>query len=251
MGARSRRPFAVLAVLTCSLAAPVGSPARGLSAAVTTHTPVMGPALLSAEQLAARYTQNHGTNKPRIPARHNDVAVVVEIYLDEGAAEGVRGDIAFVQSMLETGWLSFAGLQIPPDAYNYAGINAFDGRASLPNCRRGDSQPSCCMGTPQHGVLMQMQLLRSYADPATQTMRGRLISGPSDCIGDAPLWEYFGGSNCPCGKLIWASVSDDGLTVIQMYWDALAESGLAGACVLYSPAHSRPDLGARLLGVTK
>ena len=120
--------------------------------------------------------------------------------------------IAFVQSMIETGWLGFAGSQIPPDAYNYAGINAFDGRASLPNCRTRDSAPSRCMGTPQHGVLMQIQLLRSYADPTTKTMLGRLISAPSDRVGAAPLWEYFGGTNCPCGKLIWASAPGYGLT---------------------------------------
>jgi hypothetical protein len=35
------------------------------------------------------------------------------------------------------------------------------------------------MGSPQHGVLMQIQLLRSYADPTTKTMLGRLISAPS------------------------------------------------------------------------
>ena len=62
-------------------------------------------------------------------------------------------------------------------------------------------------------------------------MRGRLISAPSDRVGDAPLWEYFGGSNCPCGKLIWASAPGYGLTVIRMYSQALAASGLAArAC---------------------
>ena len=103
--------------------------APAASAAVTTHTPVMGPSLLDARQLAAWYEQNHGSIQPRIPALHNDVAALAQIFIDEGNAEGVRGDIAFVQSMLETGWLGFAGSQIPPDAYNYSGINAFDGRA--------------------------------------------------------------------------------------------------------------------------
>ena len=143
-----------------------------VSAGVTTRTPVMGPSLLTAQQLATWYGQNHGSIQPRIPALHNNVAALAQIFIDEGKAEGVRGDIAFVQSMIETGWLGFAGSQIPPDAYNYAGINAFDGRASFPNCRTKDTAPSRCMGTPQHGVLMQIQLLRSYADPKTKTMLG-------------------------------------------------------------------------------
>ena len=126
-------------------------------------------------------------------------------------SEGVRGDIAFVQSILETGWFSFAGSQIPPDANNFAGINAFDGRPGLPNCSHGDSVPSRCFATPQHGVLVQIQLLRSYADPSAKSAEGRFISAPSDRAGDAPIWEYFGGNNCPCGKLIWASASGYGI----------------------------------------
>jgi hypothetical protein len=239
MNARFARLAAVLAVLIVALASfVVVANTPGASADVTTHTPVLGPSLLNAQQLAEWYDQNHGSVQPRIPALHNNVRSLAQVFIDEGNAEGVRGDVAFVQSMIETGWLGFAGSQIPPDADNYAGINAFDGRSSLPNCRSGDTAPSRCLGTPARGVTLQIQLLRSYADPTTRTMRGRLISAPSDRVGDAPLWEYFGGNNCPCGKLIWASASGYGLTIIRMYSQALAASGLAGACVPYSPARA-------------
>jgi hypothetical protein len=243
MNARWARSAAVMVVVFGAFASLFVGPTSDASAAVTTHTPVMGPSLLNAEQLAAWYDQNHGSNHPRIPLLHNNVAALAQIFIDEGNTVGVRGDVAFVQSMLETGWLSFAGSQIPPDAYNYAGINAFDGRSSLPDCRAGDSTPSRCMGTPQRGVLTQLELLRSYADPATKSMSGQLISAPSDRVGDAPVWEYFGGSNCPCGKLIWASAADYGLTIIEMYSQALAEAGMAGACVPYTPAHAGETSG--------
>ena len=152
------------------------SPARlrraGAAAAVTTQTPVMGPSLLSAAQLAAWY-QRHSGSTPKIPAfgghPANDVAALAQVFIDEGKAEGVRGDIAFVQSLLETGWMGFVGSQIPADAYNYAGIYAFDGRTRCRTASHGDTAPSRCMGTPQHGVLVQIQLLRSYADPSTKT----------------------------------------------------------------------------------
>ncbi len=173
------------------------------------------------------------------------------MFIDDGRAEGVRGDMAFVQSQLETGWMHFVGSQIPPDAYNYAGINAFDGRPGLTTCAHGDSAPSRCMGTPQHGVLVQIQLLRSYADPSAKTAPGRFIAAPSDRAGDAPIWEYFGGNNCPCGKLIWASAPDYGLRIIQMYSGALAESGLAGACVPYAPPVAGPTSGNGYWDVTR
>src|SRR5262249_5201867 len=162
---------------------------------------------------------------PRIPAfggfPANDVAALAQVFIDDGKKEGVRGDMAFVQSQLETGWMGFVGSQIPPDAYNYAGIYAYDGRAALPNCKHSDCAPSRCMGTPQHGVLVQIQLLRSYADPSTAKLTDRLISAPSDRVGKAPLWEYFGGHNCPCHKLIWASANNYGIRIIQMYSQAL------------------------------
>ena len=252
MISRAARPIATFAALVV-VCVSITTAAPGAGAAVTTHTPVMGPSLLSASQLASWYAHHSGT-APRIPAfgghPAGDVAALAQVFIDDGKAEGVRGDMAFVQSMLETGWLGFAGSQVPPDAYNYAGIYAFNGRAALPDCTHGDSAPSRCMGTPQHGVLVQIQLLRSYADPSTKTLPGRFISAPSDRVGAAPLWEYFGGTNCPCGKLIWASAADYGLTIIGIYSQALAEAGLAGSCVPYAPPVAGPSSGTGYWEVT-
>ncbi len=247
---RAARRIALLCATLSACAFLFGATAPAASADVTTHTPVMGPSLLTANQLAAWYNHYHA-GQAKIPALGNNVAALAQIFIDQGNIEGVRGDIAFAQSMLEIGWLTFASSQIPPDAYNYAGLYAFDGRQSLPNCQNGDSSPSRCMGTPQHGVQMQIQLLRSYADPSTAHMSGRLISAPSDRVGAAPLWEYFGGDNCPCGKLIWASANNYGLVVLQLFDDALAFNGKAGACVPYAPSTaSGPTSGTGYWEVT-
>src|SRR4051794_29926379 len=245
----SSRPIVLLvAILTAFAAWLVTAPPA--APAVTTHTPVMGPSLMSAAQLKAWYSR-HSSVHPRIPIYHDDVGKLAQVFIDEGKVDGVRGDMAFVQSMVETGWLGFAGSQIPPDAYNYAGIYAFDGRSRLPNCAHGDSSPSRCMGTPQKGVLTQIELLRSYADPSAKTLSNRLISAPSDRAGQAPLWEYFGGHNCPCGKLIWASADNYGLRIIQMYFQALAERGKARAFVAYAPPVAGPKSGTGYWDVTR
>jgi hypothetical protein len=228
-------------LLAFAVAAPfVGAPQQA-SAATTTQTPVMGPSILNADQLAFWYSKRHGSVQPRLPALGNNVRALAQIFIDEGAKEGVRGDMAFVQSQLETGWLGFVGSQIPPDANNYAGIFAFNGRPGLPNCANGDSSPSRCFPSPAVGARAQIHLLRSYADPTAKTAPNRIISAPSDRAGMAPLWEYFGGispppPNCPCGKLIWASAKDYGIRIIQMYSQALADNGRGGACVPYAPA---------------
>jgi hypothetical protein len=244
--------FATLALAFGAFAGAAHSPA---DAAVTTKTPVMGPPILTAAQLKAWYNRHHGANQPRIPIYNNDVGKLAQVFIDEGKKENVRGDMAFVQSMLETGWLSFTGSQIPPDAYNYAGIYAYNGRQSLPTCKFGDPFPppgaSRCMGTPAKGVRTQIHLLRSYADPSAKTAPNRLISAPSDRAGMAPLWEYFGGNNCPCGKLIWASANDYGLRIIKMYSEALAESGKAGACIPYAPPTGGTKSGSGYWEVTR
>ncbi len=212
-----------------------------------TRTPVMGRSVLNAQQLDAWYRRHHGDAQPRIPVLHNDVRALAQIFIDVGRREGVRGDIAFVQAMLETGWLSFDHSQVPPDAYNYAGMYAFNGRSRLRSCQHGDAHPSRCMGSPEHGVLMQMQLLRSYADPATRRMRGRLVTAPGDRIGAAPLWEYFGGDSCPCHKLIWASASDYGTRIVARYRQALADNGLRQPSTPTRPTLRIGDYGAAVL----
>jgi hypothetical protein len=252
---RLHRISALVALLfvVAPLAAVASSPTPA-AAAVTTKTPVMGPSLLTAAELSAWYFRHSGST-PLIPAFSGhpagDVKALAQVFIDDGKKEGVRGDIAFVQSQLETGWMHFSGSQVPPDAYNYAGIFAFNGRAGLPNCKHGDSSPSRCMGSPQHGVLVQIQLLRSYGDPTAAHASGRFISAPSDRSGKAPLWEYFGGHNCPCGKLIWASADNYGLRIIQMYSQALAESGKAGACVAYAPPVAGAKSGTGYWDVTR
>src|SRR5262245_56959822 len=97
---RSRLSGLLAAVLLCTgLSALDAAPSA--AAAPTTRTPVMGPSLLNAAQLAAWYSR-HGGSQARLPSLGNNVRALAQIFIDEGSKENVRGDIAFVQSMLET-----------------------------------------------------------------------------------------------------------------------------------------------------
>ena len=222
--------------LTAAIVSSVADPSVA-GATVTTHTPVMGPNLLNASQLASWFRAMHDA-PPKVPSLNNNLNALAQTFIEQGRVEGVRGDIAFVQSIVETGWFGYVGSQIPPDANNFAGIHAFNGRAALPNCIHGDSAPSRCFATAALGVRTQMQLLRSYADATTAHLSGRLISAPSDRVGAAPIWEYFGGSNCPCGKLIWASAPNYGIQILKLYSSALVYNGVRAACVPYAPGNN-------------
>jgi hypothetical protein len=164
------------------------------------------------------------------------VPALAQIFIDQGRAQGVRGDIAFAQSMLETGWLSFpAAGQIRGTFNNYAGLYAYNNRRTGTTCadekKYEPTLPSRCFATPQAGVAAQITLLRGYADPTTKG-KNLVPRPPDDRIGVAPIWEDFGGQS---GKAIWATAIDYGISVLKVYSAALVYNGARAECLPYSP----------------
>jgi len=119
-------------------------------AATSASSPILGPSLLTAQQLAD-FVRAQGY-KPRLTV---PLGTLAHDYIVEGENAGVRGDVAFAQSILETGGFSFpGGGQVAVTDNNFAGIGACD------TCAHGFSFP-----TAQIGVRAQMQALRIYVDP--------------------------------------------------------------------------------------
>ena len=82
---------------------------------------------------------------------------LADLFLEEGANEGIRGDIAFCQSIKETGWFRFGG-QVLPEQNNYAGIGATN------NSPIGKG---AWFESAQMGVRAQIQHLKAYANKET------------------------------------------------------------------------------------
>ena len=86
--------------------------------------PIMGVSRLTAARLATWFNRR----QPR-PSAVYAAAVPVErlaaIFIEEGAAEGVTGDVAFIQSIVETGWFRFGGT-VAGWMNNFAGIGVTD-----------------------------------------------------------------------------------------------------------------------------
>ena len=123
---------------------------RWQSIAAGVNTPIMSRSVLSPSEMVAWFEGTH---------RHARITVsmleLAQDYIDEGAAAGVRGDIAFAQSILETGSFYFPdGGQLTPQDNNFAGMDACD------SCAHGRSFPDA-----RTGVRAQVQQLRVYADP--------------------------------------------------------------------------------------
>ena len=105
---------------------------------------------------------------------------LAKIFLEEGAKEGIKGDGAFCQSLIETGYFKFGG-DVQPNQHNYAGLGATGG---VP----GNSFPDA-----RTGVRAQIQHLKAYATtkPLNQTCvdsRYRYVQK-----GCAPTFEQLSG----------------------------------------------------------
>lgn len=178
---------------------------------------VMGVSTLTAAELALWY-HARARHEAQLPSLGGDVAALAQIFLDEGAKLGVRGDVAFVQSMLETSYLSFPSWgQIRPWFNNYSGMYAFDGRSNGWECRY-EARPSRCFTTPADGVQVQLHLLRGYADSVFARQPMVRSRPPWDRIGSAPTWDLFGTKT---GKIVWGSTPDYGQRVLRAWRDAV------------------------------
>ena len=71
---------------------------------------------------AATVTQMQTYIKKVNPKVSDSVIKMIPLYISEGAIEGVRGDIAFAQSCLETGNFTFSGSAVTLDQNNFCGM---------------------------------------------------------------------------------------------------------------------------------
>lgn len=81
-----------------------------------------------------------------------DIYRLADLYLSLGRTEGIRGDIAFAQAILETGFFQY-GKDVLPEQNNYSGIGAVGGGAQ-----------GASFNTPEEGVRAQIQHLKAYAN---------------------------------------------------------------------------------------
>lgn len=176
---------------------------------------ILGPARLSAAQLVA-WVRGRQPQPAGSWAATEPVESIARYYVDEGAMEGVGGDVAFVQAVIETGWFRFPG-QVPAWKNNFAGLGAVDANPS----------EAAAFPSPRIGVRAQVQHLRAYADPLALTCTVPPLAQP--CVdprfdlvqpkGRAPLWNLLGSGN-------WATAPTYGTDIVARYREALAFHGL-------------------------
>jgi hypothetical protein len=170
--------------------------------------PIMGPTVLNAAEMAA-WLRTTGSS----PQLSGGVTLeqIGQMFVDEGTAENVRGDVAFAQAYIETGGFSAGGSE-----NNFSGLGACDG------CGGQNQFPDA-----REGIRAQIQLLKAYAGG------GPLVHPPSPYwwnggtagayasfggTGDAPTWRQMGGGN-------WATDGAYAGKVLGTYDKMIASAG--------------------------
>ena len=172
--------------------------------------PIMGPTVLNAAEMAA-WLRTTGSS-PRLSGGMM-LEQIAQIFVDEGTAENVRGDVAFAQAYIETGGFSAGGSD-----NNFSGLGACDG------CGGQNRFPNAL-----EGIRAQMQLLKAYAgggalvnpaspywwggDPITAANKYASFGG----TGSAPTWRAMGGGT-------WASDGGYSSKVLGTYDKMIASA---------------------------
>jgi hypothetical protein len=151
---------------------------------------LLGQQRLSAEDLAGWFVSSGYTSKARA-----SIVDLATFYIEEGAAEGVRGDIAFAQAILETGGFRNR------DTVN---LNNYSGIGHCNDCPSGWT-----FASPRAGVRAQIQLLKSYAlkHPTYRyPLVDRRLHGPAGCC---QTWQQL--------SKVWASGPEYGVRIMEIY----------------------------------
>ena len=167
--------------------------------------PIMGQSSVTIEEMVS-YFQASGKLYPTeslTKGGADSIETFCQIYEEEAKAEGVRPEVAFVQTMKETGFLQYGG-DASIEQFNFAGLGTTGG--GVP----GNSYPDV-----RTGVRAQIQHLKAYAteEPLIQP-----------CVDDryeyvqkvsAPYVQWLGQKENPKGAG-WATAENYGYSIVEM-----------------------------------
>ena len=167
------------------------------------YTTITGTAKATVGQMRA-YIKAKNSKVP------NSVLDMIPLYLSEGAAEGIRGDVAFAQSCLETGNFGFAGSAVTLDQNNFCGMGV------TANGLKGNS-----FDNPQLGIRAQIQHLKAYAN--ADPLKNPCIDPRFKYVtrGSAAYVEWLGQKENPNGKG-WAGGAGYGEKILTILKAILA-----------------------------
>lgn len=158
---------------------------------------IMGSSVVRASQIAS-YIKEKNASAAYFAKK------LSQLYIEEGICEGVRGDIAAAQAMVETGNLTFTGSAVTLDQNNFCGLGV-----------TANGMKGCSFKTMQDGVRVHIQHLKAYA--GKEGLMNCCIDPRYAYVekGCAPYVEWLGQKENPGGKG-WASGAGYGAKICRV-----------------------------------
>lgn len=125
-----------------------------------------------------------------------------QIFYEEAIAENIRPEVAFCQTMKETGFLQF-GHDVKPDQCNFAGLGA-----------TGNGNAGNTFASVREGIRAQIQHLKAYA--TTDNLINACVDSRFNYVkrGSAPYVEWLGKKENPTGDG-WATGANYGTDIVS------------------------------------
>lgn len=167
--------------------------------------PIMGKSSVTVDQMV-EYFKSSGEKYPADALSKggaDSIETFCQMYYDEAVAEGVRPEVAFVQTMKETGWLQYGG-DSSIEQFNFAGLGTTGGGVA------GNSYPDV-----RTGIRAQIQHLKAYA--TADALEQACVDERYEYVtkGCAPYVEWLGQQENPEGYG-WATADNYGYSIVDM-----------------------------------
>lgn len=145
----------------------------------------------------------YGTQYDGVLAKKGAVNIeeFCQIFYEEAIAENIRPEVAFCQTMKETGFLQF-GHDVKPDQCNFAGLGA-----------TGNGVAGNSFASVREGIRAQIQHLKAYA--TTDNLINACVDNRFGYVkrGSAPYVEWLGKKENPTGDG-WATGANYGTDIV-------------------------------------
>ena len=172
--------------------------------AIKVYYEIAGDSSVTVEQMV-NYYKKSGKPYPAEALKAGGAATIEEfcqIFYEECETEGIKAEVAFIQSMIETGFLQFGG-SVKIEQFNFAGLGATGNGVS------GNSFENVRMGIRAH-----VQHLKCYAN--TEPLKNECVDPRWGAWlrGKAPYVEWLSIPNNPNGTG-WAGDADYAAKILK------------------------------------
>ena len=168
-------------------------------------TLITGATKTNVSQMVNYFINNGGTydkfSKYGAQKGAANIEEFCQIFYEEAIAENIRPEVAFCQTMKETGFLQF-GHDVKPDQCNFAGLGA-----------TGNGNAGNTFASVREGIRAQIQHLKAYA--TTDNLINACVDNGFGYVkqGSAPYVEWLGKRENPTGDG-WATGSNYGTDIV-------------------------------------